>query len=101
MKNIFIAVFTLLLAISCNSQKNTTNTERPTPRQGERRARPSIDEIFKMDANNDGLLALDEVEGPLQRDFSRIDSNGDGFITREELENAPRPERGQRPPRNN
>ncbi len=104
MKKIIIAVFVVFFTIGCNSQKKarTANGERQVPRQGERRGGPpSTDEIFKMDANNDGKLAKSEVEGPLQRDFSKIDSNDDGFITRTELENAPKPQRGQRPPRNN
>lgn len=53
-----------------------------------------------MDANNDGKLSKNEVQGPIQRDFSKIDSNGDGFISRTELENAPKPKRGQHPPKN-
>ena len=100
MKNIGIAFIVMFLAIGCSSQKTNTNAERQAPRQGERTGPPSTEEIFEMDANNDGKLSKSEVKGPLQRDFSRIDSNSDGFITMTELENAPKPQRGQRPPRN-
>ena len=100
MKYIIVVTITMFLAIGCSSQKEATNAERPVPRQGERQGRPSTDEIFKMDANKDGKLSKDEVQGPLQRDFSKIDSNGDGFISRTELENAPKPQRGQRPQKN-
>ena len=66
---------------------------------------PSIDEVFKMDTNNDGKLSKTEVSGPLLTDFDKIDSNKDGFITRDEFKNAPkpqgRPEGGQRPPQRN
>jgi Ca2+-binding EF-hand superfamily protein len=44
-----------------------------------------------MDTDKDGKLSMDEVQGPLQRDFSKIDSNSDGFITKTELGNAPQP----------
>lgn len=54
---------------------------------------PSTDEIFeKMDANKDGKLAADEIEGPLKEKFAMIDVDADGFITKEEMENAPKPE---------
>ena len=68
--------------------------------QDQKGQRPSIDDIFKMDTNNDGLLSKKEVNGPLEREFDNIDTNGDGYISKEELTNAPKPERGQRPSRN-
>lgn len=95
-------VFVLLLLVSCNSKKaatTTTNNEKKAPREGQRGERPSTAEIFKMDTNGDGKLSKSEVKGPLERDFAKIDSNGDGFISKTELENAPKPEHGQRPPR--
>ncbi|GAA3520774.1 hypothetical protein GCM10022393_38810 [Aquimarina addita] len=49
-----------------------------------------------MDANSDGKLSVEEVEGPIKSDFSKIDADGDGFISKTELENAPKPNR-QRP----
>lgn len=100
MKYIIVVIIAMYLAIGCSSQKEAGNAERPLPRQGERKGRPSTNEIFKMDANNDGKLSKNEVQGPIQRDFSKIDSNGDGFISRTELENAPKPKRGQHPPKN-
>ncbi|MGB0390620.1 MAG: EF-hand domain-containing protein [Salibacteraceae bacterium] len=53
--------------------------------------------LTKMDTNKDGLLAKNEVKGPLKKDFSRIDANEDGYISEEELKNAPKPQ-GERPP---
>ena len=96
---LIIPVFIMALMMGCSSQKPAAHPE-GQPRQGERAGPPSTDEIFKMDANNDGKLSKSEVKGPLQRDFSMIDTNKDGFISREELENAPKPQRGQGPPRN-
>lgn len=56
--------------------------------------KPSVDAIFeKMDANKDGKLAADEVEGPLKEKFTVIDADADGFITKEEMEHAPKPEK--------
>lgn len=101
MKNILVFSFLIILATGCSSQKAMSSDEKNQQHDG-RKKPPSIDDVFKMDSNNDGLLSKDEVEGPLQRDFDNIDSNSDGFITREELEKAPKPERGprgQRPPR--
>ncbi len=106
--------FLLLSITSCKSNKKTTEAEpvhqaemtkrsgqqsreKPNQRSGQP---PSIDEMFKMDINTDGLLAKTEVKGRLLRDFDIIDTDRDGFISRKELENAPKPERGQRPPRN-
>ena len=98
MKNIIIAVFVVFLAIGCSSQKTTTSTDERRPQQG---WPPSYSELLaEMDANKDGKLSKSEVEGPLQNDFSKIDSDGDGFITITELEHAPKPQRGQRPPKN-
>ena len=94
-------ILIVFLVMGCNTQKTTNNTEQRSPGQRERTGRPSVEEIFSMDANQDGKLAKSELEGPLLRDFSQIDSDGDGFITRTELENAPQPQRGQRPPKNN
>ncbi len=97
---LILAIFMLTMACKSQQSATTTSNER-RPERGERKERPSVDEIFKMDADNDGLLSKAEVTGPLVRDFSRIDANNDGFISRTELENAPRPEKGQRPQRNN
>jgi Ca2+-binding EF-hand superfamily protein len=61
---------------------------------------PNFSEILaKMDANKDGKLSKEEVEGPLKTDFSKIDTDEDGYITKEEFQNAPKPEKGTRPPR--
>ena len=96
-----LALFTLSYA--CKSQKQTTATTNNQPRQGdERQGRlgpPSADEVFKMDIDGDGKLSKTEVKGRLLEQFSKIDTNGDNLISREEFENAPKPARGQRPPR--
>jgi Ca2+-binding EF-hand superfamily protein len=39
----------------------------------------------RHDANNDGMVAQDEFEGP-QKVFERLDQNGDGTITQEEFQ---------------
>lgn len=102
MKQIIIVAFVMALTTGCSQNATSTNRNAEgRPPQGERGGPPSIDEIFKMDANKDGKLSKDEIKGPLQRDFAKIDTNEDGFISREELENAPKPPRGQRPPGNN
>lgn len=89
-------------AVSCNTQKaaaDTTATKSADTRP-ERGGRPSVDQIFEMDANKDGKLAKSEVKGPLERDFAKIDADSDGFLSRKEVENMPQPQGGQRPPRN-
>jgi hypothetical protein len=94
-----VAVLMLFTVTSCNSQKTATaadttqksNQQRPA-RQGQRAGLPSVDEVFKMDANGDGKLAKSEVTSPLAKDFARFDANEDGFITKTEFENAPRPQ---------
>jgi len=110
-------IFTFLaasLSFSCKSNKVQTtdasqnaevrnNDRGDRPARGERKARPSVEEVFKMDVNNDGKLSKIEVEqeANLLRGFDSIDTNSDGFITVEEFQNAPKPERGRRPQRNN
>lgn len=111
MKNLIFALFGMILIVGCGSQKNTASTddtgttqdlrtERRSsgdrPARGERAEKPSIDDIFKMDVNNDGLLSKTEVLGPLERDFDKIDTDNDGFLSKTEVEKAPKPERGQR-----
>ena len=82
----------VIFSISCNAQQ-ANNRERREP--------PSIDEIFEhMDENEDGFLSEEEVKGPLKKMFAKIDENEDGLLSREEIENAPKPERRQRPNRN-
>jgi len=89
-----LAIATLTLTVGCTAQKDG-NAET----KGRRGGPPSIEETMKMDADGDGMLSLSEVKGPLKNDFDKIDSNKDGYLTKEELENAPKPERGQGPPR--
>ena len=42
--------------------------------------------MMERDANGDGLLTKDEMEGPMQRGFDRMDSNSDGAIDAAERE---------------
>lgn len=100
MKKVLFAVLALWLATGCSSQQVATNNDNQPPQQGQRQNPPSIDKLFKqMDINKDGQLAKAEVKGSLANDFDKVDTNNDGFISREELEKAPKPPRGQRPPR--
>lgn len=101
MKNSVMAFTIMLVILGCSSQQPTANKDNRMSNREDRRQPPSIDEIFKMDTNKDGKLSKSELKGPLLNDFSRVDSNNDGFISRTELENAPQPQRGERPPRNN
>lgn len=90
----------LTTSSSCNSQKTATETAATDKARPERGQRPSLDEIFEMDANNDGKLAKSEIKGPMLREFEKIDTDQDGFLSRKEVANAPKPQRGQRPQRN-
>lgn len=100
MKHLVLAMLITLLGISCSSQKevveDSQTTDRGDRQRGDRQGPPNIDEVFKMDTNNDGMLSKSELTGRLAERFDTIDTNGDGFITRTEFENAPRPQRGQR-----
>ncbi|GAA5222010.1 EF-hand domain-containing protein [Membranihabitans marinus] len=100
MKNIlfFLIAGLSIILTSCGSQKETTSNQSQAQR-GNRQGPPSVEDIFKMDSNEDGKLSKEEVEGPLLEKFSTIDTNNDGYISKEELQNAPRPERRQGPPR--
>lgn len=86
-----------LAMISCNSTKETTQeTSKETSRtvNTQEKGRPNPEEMFtQMDANKDGKLSKDEVNGPLKENFSKIDTNSDGYISKEELKNMPKPER--------
>lgn len=117
MKHLLFA-FVLFFSLSaCKSKQavstsnQTTSQEKVSPRsgdrtstgqrpgRGERKAPPSIDEVFKMDTNGDGKLAKSEIKGRLLEKFDAIDTDNDGFISKTEFQNMPRPQRGQRPPK--
>ena len=106
MKQVIIAIALMVFATACGSQKEVASTNNPSRSQKQRGSQgrpapPSVEEIFKMDANNDGQLSKSEVKGPLLNDFAKIDTNNDGFISKTELQNAPKPQRRQGgPPRN-
>lgn len=88
-KTILLSISAIVLfAISGSAQQS-----------GNRKAPPSVDEIFEeLDADEDGLLSKEEVKGPLKDMFDEIDEDGDGFLSKEEIENMPKP-KGKRPER--
>ncbi|MCE2882894.1 MAG: hypothetical protein LW636_11140, partial [Planctomycetaceae bacterium] len=46
-----------------------------------------VERLMQQDANGDGKLAKDEMQGPMaERLFDRADANKDGFVDRAELE---------------
>lgn len=108
MKYLVNVLFVLLIVgsiVACKSQKETidgqqTEQTQQAERRGSRQGPPSMEKVFQMDSNNDGKLSKTEVKGRLQKDFDKIDTDKDGFITKEEFEKAPKPSKGQRPPRN-
>ncbi len=60
---------------------------------GQKQGPPTFEQLLEqMDADNDGLLSLAEIEGPLANDFDKVDLNEDGFINKEEFEAAPKPQ---------
>lgn len=78
----------LFASCKTNAQNSTSGQERKEP--------PTTAQLFKqMDANEDDLLSMEEVKGPLKKSFAKIDTDEDGFLSKEEVENAPKPERGQ------
>lgn len=87
--------------IDTNNDGFLTRNEVESASKPQRGKRPSLDEVFKLDSNKDGKLDKSEVKGQLKQDFAKIDTDKDGFLTRTEVENAPKPQRGQRPSRNN
>lgn len=63
------------------------------PQQGQRRGNfdpaQMIDRMMQQDANGDGKLSKEEMQGPQgERLFERADANKDGFVDRAELETA-------------
>ena len=87
-----------------SQEKVNSRSDRPAhgqrPQRGDRTGRPTVDQVFKMDTNGDGKLAKSEIKGKMLERFDSIDTDNDGFISKKEFENMPRPQRGQRPPRN-
>lgn len=108
-KFMFLIALSIMGLSSCKSSKktvddsrnpsqstvNTRNAERQ--HDGKRGGRDKGEMFTKLDINKDGRLTKDEVKGPLAERFEAIDTNKDGFISKAEMENAPRPQRGQRP----
>ena len=92
-QNLSLLITGIFAAISYVSAADTNQ-----PRKGDKP--PSTEEVFtQMDINQDNQLSVNEVNGPLKKNFSAIDTNGDGFITKSELNDAPRTrgKRGNRP----
>jgi len=91
-----ILIGTLALSLSTVALAQQDGTFPPggpggqdAPRQGARGGDPAqlIERMMQQDANGDGKLAKDEVQGPFaERAFDRADTNKDGFIDRAELE---------------
>ncbi|MDA8693246.1 EF-hand domain-containing protein [Saprospiraceae bacterium] len=103
MKNLIILMLSIAFMFSCKSKNAATteteykaNDRADRSQRGGRKGPMNIDEVFKMDVDGDGFLSKSEVKGRLSDNFDKIDTNGDAKISREELENAPKPERGQR-----
>ncbi|MEP3836066.1 MAG: EF-hand domain-containing protein [Algibacter sp.] len=70
----------------------TLNVNAQSQNGQQRKERPTIEELIKeMDKNEDAKLSMEEVKGPLKKDFDKIDADEDGFLTAEELKNAPKP----------
>lgn len=103
MKQLLIAFMLIIFAASCSSKKEIATDAQSEARvqqdgqerEGRRQGPPSIEEVFKMDTNGDGLLAKSEVKGRLLERFDVIDANKNGLISKEEFENAPKPQRGK------
>ena len=58
-------------------------------REGGRRERPSAEQLIeRLDKNEDGKLAQDEVPERLWEKLSRVDANKDGAVTKEEIAEA-------------
>jgi len=114
MKQLIMAFAVLACIFSCKTQKTASTpepvVERPQIQQqqkqraqlGDQRGPRSVEEVFKMDINNDGLLSKAEVKGRMKERFARIDANGDGFISKTEFQNMKKPQRSgkQRPQKN-
>ncbi|WP_308993039.1 EF-hand domain-containing protein [Mariniflexile litorale] len=72
----------------------TNNTFGQSEKRDDRKEPPTFKELLKkMDANDDGKLSKEEIEGPLKDHFEKVDADKDGFITEEELKKAPKPKR--------
>ena len=90
--NKILAVIIVSLGLSASTFAQAGNSDdRP-------KGPPTFKQLLKdLDANEDGKISLKEVKGPLAKDFKKIDTDEDGFLSEKEIENAPKPERKQRP----
>ena len=88
MKNISLSLIALFILFSCKAVDEDNTFMNPE--------KPNLEELFShFDANKDNKLSLDEVEGPLKKEFKRMDTNKDGYLTKVELIKKPE---GNRPP---
>ena len=91
----------MVLAIMVLVTSNNPLFGQNRPQNGEQKEPPTFEKLLeKMDANEDGKLSKLEVKGPLKEQFDKMDTNKDSYISKEEFENAPKPERKNRPSRN-
>ncbi len=106
-KKVGILIIGLALFTACGStqENDTRQSQEQNKRESGRGNMPSVTDLLaQMDSNKDGKLSVNEVQGPLKNDFSKIDTNDDGFIDEDELSKAPKPQRNSsngRPPRGN
>lgn len=63
--------------------ENTRRGPRFTPENVEEMAAKFI---ARADSNNDGILAKDEIRGPVVRHFAEADTNTDGFVDSSEIQ---------------
>lgn len=92
-----VILLMVMVTMSCNAQKAAVSGETNSQNRPQKGERPSLDEIFKMDTNEDGKLDKSEVEGQLLQDFAKIDTDKDGFLSRKEINSTPKPQKGKRP----
>ncbi|SHO57455.1 hypothetical protein [Vibrio quintilis] len=70
------ALMSSLLLSSLSFASDSSRREPPGPP-------PSFED---SDLNHDGVLTVDEMQGPMAQDFDQIDTNGDSQVTEEELD---------------
>ena len=93
-----LKIITCIVAVTAltNCKPSTKSNEGEEQNEPGQRG-PSVENLLdQMDTNKDGKLSKSEVKGPLSNDFSKIDKDADGYLSKVELEDAPRPERGDR-----
>lgn len=88
-----LAITGLVVAFtSCNSSKETTNTnvsiDKKALRGQSNEKHPDASQMLvRMDANKDGKISKTEARGKLKENFNLRDVNEDGYITDNEMRN--------------